>query len=29
MIDVTAGWIGEAGVAPDLVFKRNPEALYA
>jgi D-galactarolactone isomerase len=29
MIDVTAGWIRAAGVRPDIVFKRNPEALYA
>jgi predicted TIM-barrel fold metal-dependent hydrolase len=29
MIEVTAGWAREAGVAPDIVLKRNPETLYA
>jgi hypothetical protein len=29
MIDVASGWIREAGVPPDAVFKRNPEEVSA
>ena len=29
MIDITGQWTRDAGVAPDVVFKHNPERLYA